>query len=334
MWQPDFSWFNADWTPLSESSGFFRIKRDGEVFMSSQITLDVECPFLMSRFPYDVQKCFAKLGVYRGNEEQVVLNFRGNQSMQVKLEAQHNEWSFVNLTGELSGDSFAAGLESRVKFNFQLHRRHECYTEMCVMSYFLLIIGYLAFHFPSGMDDTLVTFASTLVLATFFFVTWAMSYVPPHPRLSWMLQVLIWVLILNGLVLVQSIFKVYASRHADKAGTTDALPSRRLTVSEFMVTLFPRFVWRFLAIIIMLSFELEVLNAAETDELKNADQAQEYEGSAFWGFFSVPIHRLSVCIALLVINVTFTAHFVMTKKSEIKDVLRRSTARRGQPRPV
>ena len=132
---------------------------------------------------------------------------------------------------------------------------------------------------------------------------------------------LIWVLILNGLVLGLSIFKVYASRHADKAGTTDALPSRRLAVSE-LATLFPRVVWRFLAIIIMLWFELEVLNAAETDELNNADQAQEYAGSAFWGFFSVPIHRLSVCIALLVINVTFTAHFVMTKKSDLKRVWR------------
>ena len=81
MWQPDFSWFIDEWTPIGLSSRVLQVQYDcGNVFMSSQITLDVACPFMMSMFPYDEQNCKAKLGVYRENKEHAVLKFRKGQA--------------------------------------------------------------------------------------------------------------------------------------------------------------------------------------------------------------------------------------------------------------
>ena len=188
MWQPDFAWFNAEWTPIGLSSGFFKVNSTGNVFMSSQITLDVACPFMMSMFPYDEPNCKAKLGMYRENKEHAVLKFRKGQAMQVELETQHSEWVFVNRTGEITEEQKTKN-ESRAHFEFRLVRRYACYTEMFIICYFLLFVAYVIFWMK--VDDARITYASTMVLATFFCTTWAMTYVPPHPRLSWLLEVLI-----------------------------------------------------------------------------------------------------------------------------------------------
>ena len=100
LWQPDFSWFNAEGTALDQSSGFFKIWPDGRVLLTSQVTLDVECPFKLKYFPYDAQHCAPKLGLYRENNASTTLHFRKGRAMEVALEVDNYEWALVNLTGE------------------------------------------------------------------------------------------------------------------------------------------------------------------------------------------------------------------------------------------
>ena len=125
-------------------------------------------------------------------------NFAKAKLMQVDLETQHSEWVFVNRTGEIIEEQKTNG-ESRAIFEFRLVRRYACYTEMFIICYFLLFVAYVIFW--TKVDDARITYASTMVLATFFCTTWAMTYVPPHPRLSWLLEVLMSCSDLNSLVL-------------------------------------------------------------------------------------------------------------------------------------
>ena len=358
MWQPDFTWLYSDWTPLSASSGFFRISPDGSVYVSSQMTLDVECAFNFHLFPYDEQTCYAKLGLYRENNASGILTFKqgnGSNAMQVDLETYNYEWAIVPLDGEQAIDVQGTGAESRVLFHFTLLRRYTCYTEIILMCYFMGLIAYPIFWFPPDgeLDDARLVYSSTMVLANIFFATWAMGYVPPHPGISWLVQLLLGVLLFNLVALFQSFYVVQQRRRSkvdaavETASVAASSGTRWLVVKLLRTYSFDSYFcsfWLMAESIMFLVFEGQVLASETTfnekvsvgqkhllENLQVRNQMHYSTWKTGWDPLSQPSFRLRFFTSVLAICIISTAvHVVRKLRAIVRDQRKVVVGREGE----
>lgn len=112
VWQPDIYWDNslAEWY----GTGAMNIYEDGRIYRSVRYKQTLRCPMNFQRLPFDKQRCFALLGSYSWDLDNVNASAFSNGAVVVPEGYDGTtEWLLEEATYEVTTEFFGAGADRK-----------------------------------------------------------------------------------------------------------------------------------------------------------------------------------------------------------------------------
>ncbi|ESO06183.1 hypothetical protein HELRODRAFT_188291 [Helobdella robusta] len=119
-----------------------RLSPDGTVLYSQRLSMTLVCNMVLDRYPMDNQTCFIEFGSYAYTTDDLIFNWRINQSaVEMPETVSLPEYNIVKVTSIVCSTNFnSTGSFPCLKANFHLNRRLRAYMLTTYLPSFLVVL--------------------------------------------------------------------------------------------------------------------------------------------------------------------------------------------------
>lgn len=179
IWRPDLFFTNGEIVKTHDT--MIRIFNDGAVLLSQRVTVRLMCPMVLSKFPFDTQKCNIQIASYAYKKDELELLWHEDNPSQVYKNIDPIHFVLKNVTLEDGQTKSSTGTYSYLYAGLVLKRLTNYYfVHVFIPSTMLVIVSWLSFWI-SVREQLLKSLIALLSLIT---LALAVSYVNqnlPHP---------------------------------------------------------------------------------------------------------------------------------------------------------
>ncbi|CAI4229423.1 unnamed protein product [Auanema sp. JU1783] len=195
IWKPDTFFLNeknAFRHNIDSPNMLLRIYANGSVLYSQRISLTLSCPMLMKRYPMDKQSCDMAFASYAYSEDEIVYNWKHNDSIQLHkaLRTSLPCFTLYDFETNTCTSKTNTGTYSCLKVTFNLHRQFSYYMlQVYIPSTLLVIVSWISFWLERTAVPARITLGVTSLLTM---TTQAASIQNSLPAVSYVKAIDIW----------------------------------------------------------------------------------------------------------------------------------------------
>nr|XP_037279858.1 glycine receptor subunit alpha-2-like [Rhipicephalus microplus] len=148
MWKPDLYFVNAEEVrthSVTMPNQLLRLSPDGDVLISIRLSLRLSCLMYFYYFPFDKQRCFAKLRPYINTLSQVVFIWREDHPVHLDRPFHMQDFNLIDMSYENYTIELEKGSFSCLQVTFLLERQQGFHMIQTYLPIYILVFRFLAF---------------------------------------------------------------------------------------------------------------------------------------------------------------------------------------------
>jgi len=197
IWIPDIFFVSAKNGKLHDllfKNQVAKVSRTGQIMFSARLTLEINCPHSLARYPYDHPQCTLRIESFGKTAQELKLQWRSKDPVLANMDAMPREFHLIKITAGEGTTDIGTGSYSFLTLEFRLKRDPGFFNVHVILPSILLItFAGTSFYLNPFQQKCLVVRLSILLISLLVYAIAMMAVFPKIPMATELTAATIWI---------------------------------------------------------------------------------------------------------------------------------------------